>query len=132
MIIKVPAYVGEKLDGLRKKDFRLRTLKGSGPGGQHRNKRETGVRITHKATGVSATCTAFKSQERNKRAAFIRLAHRLIDHYKWAGLKETTVDMSKTIRTYNFQRHTVKDHRSGVEANLEKVLDGDLDVFLTS
>ena len=132
MIIKVPAYVAEKLDGLRKKDFRIQTLKGSGPGGQHRNKRETGVRITHKATGVNATCTTFKSQEQNKRAAFIRLAHRLITHYRVDGLRETQVDMSKTIRTYNFQRHTVKDHQSGATANLEKVLDGDLDVFHTS
>ena len=133
MIIRVPDYVAKELDGLRKKDFHIQTLKGSGPGGQHRNKRETGIRITHKKTGIAAVETGHKSQLRNRQAAFIRLAFRMVAYYT-AEMRPRSdiVDLevsNETIRTYNFQRHTVKDHRSGVTANLEQVLEGDLDVF---
>lgn len=130
MIISVPAYVAEELDGLRKKDFKIKSIKGSGPGGQHRNKRETGIRIVHIKTGIRAEATDSKSQSQNRQQAFIRLVNKLVSHYtrEEMGMQINT----KRIRTYNEQRNTVKDHRSGVEAPYKKVLDGDLDMFIPS
>jgi len=60
----------ELLFSQTKKDFIFESIKGSGPGGQHRNKRETGVRISHRASGATATATDSKSQETNKKEAF--------------------------------------------------------------
>ena len=128
MIIKVPAYVAEELDGLRKKDFLIKSIKGSGPGGQHRNKRETGIRITHKATGVTAEATDSKSQERNRHNAFVKLINKLVLYYTRVQMKEEMP--TKRIRSYNEKRGTVKDHRSGVIGKYKDVLDGDLDCFI--
>jgi len=128
MIIKVPRYVAKHLDGLRKKDFRIQTFKGSGPGGQHRNKTETAVRIIHKATGISAESTDSKSQSRNRSSAFLKLTKKLIQHYKkeYAGEVRQRIP-PETIRTYNAIRNVVKDHRTGVEASYRSVIDGDID-----
>lgn len=124
----VSKYVASKLDGLRKKDFRVERFKSSGPGGQHRNKVETAVRITHIATGVSAEATDSKSQARNKRNAFFRLADKLIKHYTKESIGEDETGRNlQRIRTYNEPRNTVKDHRTGIEAEYKTVLDGDLD-----
>ena len=131
-VIRVPAYVAEKLDGTRKKDFVIKSVKGSGPGGQHRNKRETGIRMYHKDTGLSATCTSFKSQEQNRRAAFMNIVKQMIAHYRVEGLRDASVNTlpTETIRTYNKKRNTVKDHRSGVIGNYKEVLDGNIDCFM--
>ena len=132
MKIKVSKYVADKLDGLNKKDFRVHTFKGSGPGGQHRNKVETAVRITHIDTGISAEATNNKSQSRNKKEAFKRLATKLVEYYTKEDL-DTRITVSKAegkIRTYNEQRRTVKDHRTGIEADYASVLDGDIDCFI--
>jgi protein subunit release factor A len=131
MIIKVPRYVANKLDGLRKKDFRIQTFKGSGPGGQHRNKVETAVRITHKATGISAESTDSKSQSQNRSNAFLKLSKKLIQHYTKEHYEEARYRVPpETIRTYNEIRNAVKDHRTGVEANYQSVIDGDIDCFI--
>ena len=58
---------------LTKKDFTVQHIRGSGPGGQHRNKSHTGVRITHPESGASAAATDSKSQKANKKNAFRRL-----------------------------------------------------------
>jgi len=63
----------EKLLTLTKKDFRIDTYRGSGPGGQHRNKTDSCVRITHPLSGRSASCCKHRSQARNKKEAFIKL-----------------------------------------------------------
>lgn len=131
MIIKVPSYVANKLDGLRKKDFKVQTFKGSGPGGQHRNKVETAVRITHIATGISAESTNSKSQSQNRSSAFLKLTKKLIQHYKkeYAGAIQQRIN-PVTIRTYNKIRNVVKDHRSGIEASYKSVLNGEIDCFV--
>lgn len=129
MIITVPAYVAEKLDGLRKIDFHIQFYKGSGPGGQHRNKRETACRITHRLTGVSAYSSVWKSQAKNKDEAFHRLVPKLVAHYR-LQMPTVEVDVSKTIKTYNEKRNTVKDHRTGKTGNYKKVLDGEIDLLL--
>jgi len=64
----------ELLFRLTKKDFRIEHIRGSGPGGQHRNKSHTGVRITHPASGAVGVATDSKSQKANRRAAFRRMA----------------------------------------------------------
>ena len=64
----------EKLLTLTKKDFRVDTYRGSGPGGQHRNKTDSCVRITHTASGISASCCSHRRQAKNKREAFVKLA----------------------------------------------------------
>jgi protein subunit release factor B len=63
----------ELLFSITKKDFIFEAIRGSGPGGQHRNKSHTGIRITHKASGASIAATDSKSQSINKRNAFSRL-----------------------------------------------------------
>ena len=130
MIIKVPRYVANKLDGLRKKDFRIQTFRGSGPGGQHRNKVETAVRMTHIATGISVESTDSKSQAQNRSSAFLKLAKKLIQYYTKEYIRTTQQSVpSRTIRTYNEKRNIVKDHRTGVEASYKSVLDGEINCF---
>ena len=65
----------EKLFSLTKKDFEIQTFKGSGPGGQHRNKNETAVRIKHKDSGAVGESQEMKSQYQNKELAFKRLVN---------------------------------------------------------
>lgn len=132
MRIKVPKYVADRLVGLSKKDFQIHTFKGSGPGGQHRNKVETAVRITHTATGISAEATDNKSQSRNKKEAFGKLVRKLVSHYTSEETSLCTAEAKAEgkIRTYNEQRRTVKDHRTGIEADYSSVLDGDIDCFI--
>jgi peptide chain release factor 2 len=132
MKIKVPEYVADKLDGLRKKDFNVQTFRASGPGGQHRNKVETAVRITHIATGVTAEATNSRSQADNKKAAFQKLVMKLVAYYKEEGVKERKINLGwgEKIRTYHEPRGVVKDHRTGVEASYAVVLDGGIDCFI--
>ena len=132
MKIKVSRYVGEQLDGLRKKDFKIQPFKSSGPGGQHRNKNATAIRITHKATGITAEASDAKSQARNRSNAFVKLVKKLIAHYGTQGQAVSFREEQNegTIRTYNAMRHTVKDHRTGVTAKFKDVMDGEIDCFL--
>lgn len=132
MKIKVSKYVADKLDGLNKNDFRVHTFKGSGPGGQHRNKVETAVRITHITTGISVETTDNKSQSRNKKDAFKKLVFKLISHYNKEDIAARTVEakVEGKIRTYNKLRQVVKDHRTGIESDYASVLDGDIDCFI--
>lgn len=62
---------------LTKKDFRVDFFRGSGAGGQNRNKRDTAVRITHIETGITSECQEERNQEQNKKRAFLKLAERL-------------------------------------------------------
>jgi len=132
MKIKVSKYVGSKLDGLRKKDFEIKMFRGSGPGGQHRNKVETAVRITHKSTGISAEATDSKSQITNRQSSFIKLAKKLIVHYG-AEERELSPDrerVTEVVRTYHAIRGTVKDYRTGLVAPYKEVMDGKIDCFM--
>lgn len=78
-----------KLMSLSKADFEIQSYKGSGPGGQHRNKVETGIRITHTATGVSASSCEGRSQYSNKLSAFNKLTSdkRFLSWLKLESLK---------------------------------------------
>ena len=96
-----------------RKDFRVDTFRAGGKGGQHQNKTDSGVRITHIESGLSAECREGKSQHQNKATAFRRLVRLLVDRYapKW---KRERFGNLKTIRTYHEADNRVVDHASGL------------------
>jgi len=127
-----------------KGDFEVKTCRGSGPGGQNRNKRDTAVIITHKASGLRARCEQYRTQEENKAAAFRKLVTSE-EFLLWVKLKliengintETerpsgpTGSRGNKIRTYNIPRDEVIDHRTGKKIKgVQRVLDGELDLLM--
>ena len=112
--------------------FKVEVTKGTGAGGQHKNKVETCAVVTHILSGLSEKCEETRYKNKNIETAYKRLVKRLqkiaLDQ-KMEELNEKRREAIKkngTIRTYNFQRGTVKDHRTGKTANIKKVLDGNL------
>lgn len=117
-------------DNVDRTQLTIEYYRGSGPGGQHRNKRDTACRITHDPTGISASAEDNKSQIQNRNAAFNRLAKKLIPLLQAArkvDLPESNSD--ERIRSYNEKRNTVTDHRTGTTKPYDKTLDGNLDDF---
>jgi peptide chain release factor 1 len=123
-------------------DLRIDTYCASGAGGQHVNKTESAVRITHLPTGVVVQCQDEKSQLKNKDRAMRVLRARLLElaqAEQAAEVAETrksqvgTGDRSERIRTYNFPQGRVTDHRIGLTLHkLDFVLDGDLDELISA
>jgi peptide chain release factor 1 len=121
-------------------DIRIDVFRASGAGGQHVNKTESAVRITHLPTGLVAECQDDRSQHRNKDKAMKVLATRLRDarqreaQAKEAATRKSLVgsgDRSERIRTYNFPQGRVTDHRINLTLyKLQSVMDGDLDDLL--
>lgn len=122
------------------KDLRIDTYRASGPGGQHVNKTSSAIRITHLPTGIAAQCQNEKSQHRNKEMAMKVLMSKLYDQER-AKQDEIKQEMHEAkdeigwgrhIRSYVFNPYRmVKDHRTNVEVgNLEKVMDGDINMFI--
>lgn len=116
------------------KDLKITITKGSGPGGQHRNKVETCVTITHIPTGIAERCQDTRSQYKNLELAKKRLQNRL-DALKEAKIKEEvnrqrleSINMG-IIRTYNYARSEVRNHINGKRANLQRVLNGEIDLL---
>lgn len=135
MRLKVPEHVADKLDGLNKKDFRVKFFRASGPGGQHRNRADTAARITHIATGISAEAADSRSQSLNRTEAFKKLVLKLVKHYAAqisVEERRTNSGWAEKIRTYSEPRNTVTDHRTGKSHPYDKVLDGDLDPFISA
>lgn len=125
---------------VEEKDLRIDTYRASGAGGQHVNKTESAIRITHIPTGIAVQCQNDRSQHRNRAQAYAMLKARLyeLELRKKEEAAQATSD-SKTdigwghqIRSYVLQPYQmVKDTRTGVEkGNAQGVLDGDLDEFL--
>jgi protein subunit release factor A len=99
---------------ITKKDFQIDFLKTGGPGGQHRNKVETAVRITHIESGLSVVAGDKKSQAQNKKAAFIRLVEKMQPwiHKNYAESRPAhQQEMGRIIRSYKERRNEIKDHR---------------------
>ena len=125
---------------LRDADLRIDTYRSSGAGGQHVNKTESAIRITHLPTGIVVQCQDEKSQLKNKEQAMRVLKSRLFDHYQsqqdaaLASERRSQIgsgDRSERIRTYNFPQGRVTDHRIGLTLyKLEQVLDGDMDELI--
>jgi peptide chain release factor 1 len=121
-------------------DLKIDVFRSSGPGGQHVNKTDSAVRMTHLPTGLVVSCQDEKSQFKNKAKALKILRARLLDRAVQAQQTEISQerksqvgsgDRSERIRTYNYPQGRVTDHRIGVTLhNLEYVLEGDLDAII--
>ncbi len=121
------------------KDLRIDVYRASGAGGQHINKTESAVRITHIPTGVVCSCQNGRSQIQNRQTCMQNLLSKLeYLHYENEQRKlknlqpiQMKIEWGSQIRSYVFCPYTmVKDHRTGAEtSNIEKVMDGDLRMF---
>lgn len=122
------------------KDLRIDTYRASGAGGQHVNKTDSAVRITHIPTGIVVQCQTDRSQHRNRAMAFDMLRSKLYElELRKKEAEASSVDKSEIgwghqIRSYVMQPYQlVKDVRTGFEqGNVSAVLDGDIDDFLHS
>ncbi len=120
-------------------DLRIDVYRASGAGGQHVNRTESAVRITHLPTGIVVQCQNDRSQHKNKATAMKQLKARLYEHElqkrqaEQQALEETKADIGwgSQIRSYVLDQSRIKDLRTQVEVgNTQAVLDGDLDRFL--
>ena len=127
---------------IRPEDLKVDTYRSSGAGGQHVNKTESAVRITHIPSGIVVACQTERSQIQNRATAMKMLKSRLIeikerehldkiDDIKGAQMK---IEWGSQIRSYVFMPYTlVKDHRTGFEnGNIGAVMDGDLEGFINA
>lgn len=118
-------------------ELRIDTFRASGAGGQHINKTDSAVRITHLPTGIVVECQDDRSQHKNRAQAMSVLAARIRDiqtreqQAKEAATRKSLIgsgDRSERIRTYNFPQGRVTDHRINLTLyKLESIMDGDLD-----
>jgi peptide chain release factor 2 len=122
-------------------DVRTDTYRASGAGGQHINKTDSAVRLTHIPTGIVVQCQNDRSQHRNRDEAWQMLRSRLYEHeMRIQQEQQQKLEDSKTdvgwghqIRSYVLDNSRIKDLRTNVEVNAtQKVLDGDLDVFIAA
>lgn len=122
---------------IQPEDLEIQTMRSGGPGGQHQNKTESGVRIRHKPTGVVVNCRDEKSQHKNKAKAMRVLRSRLYDQTLAQHRTQRddqrrsqigSGDRSERIRTYNFPQNRLTDHRIGLNLyRLDSIIAGDLD-----
>lgn len=125
---------------IRDEDLRVDTYRSGGAGGQHVNKTESAIRITHLPTGLVVECQDERSQHKNKERAMRILRSRLYDKLQSeqsaaiAAERKSQVgtgDRSERIRTYNFPQGRVTDHRIGLSLyKLEAILGGDMDELI--
>ena len=125
---------------IRPEDLKIDTYRSSGAGGQHVNKTESAVRITHIPTGIIVACQVERSQMQNKEMAMAMLRSKLAEKREEERAKEAAnisgqlkkIDFGSQIRSYVFCPYTmVKDHRTDYETgNIQAVMDGDLDGFI--
>lgn len=121
-------------------DIRVDTYRATGAGGQHVNKTDSAVRITHIPTAIVVQCQNERSQYQNKTMAMKVLKSRLYEHYREKQEEERIklenekkeISWGNQIRSYTFQPYTlVKDHRTNLEiGNIQAVMDGGIDVFI--
>jgi peptide chain release factor 2 len=120
-------------------DLRIDTYRAGGAGGQHVNKTDSAIRITHVPTGIVVQCQSDRSQHKNRSQAMKQLRSKLYDRQMQArNVEKQVLEESKTeigwgnqIRSYVLDASRIKDLRTGVEVgNTQAVLDGDIDVFI--
>ena len=121
-------------------DLQIDTFRSSGAGGQHINKTESAIRITHIPTGTVVECQDERSQYKNKDRAMKILRSRILEQERAkqneaiAGERKSQVgtgDRSERIRTYNFPQGRVSDHRIGLTLyKIEAIMNGDLDELI--
>lgn len=125
---------------LEPSDLRIEAFRAGGPGGQHMQKNETAVRVTHIPTGISVTCSEARSQHQNREKALRLLRARLYEEQRRRREEELarqrreqvrTGDRSEKIRTYNFPQDRITDHRVGLTVHdLPSHLAGEIDDLL--
>ena len=125
---------------IRPEDLKVDTYRSSGAGGQHINKTESAIRITHIPTGIIVACQNERSQVQNREQAMKMLMSKLVELRESERLQEAQelkgdikkIEFGSQIRSYVFCPYTlVKDHRTGYETgNIQAVMDGDLDGFI--
>ncbi len=125
---------------INESDLRIDTYRASGAGGQHVNKTDSAVRITHLPTGIVTSCQQERSQHKNKSTAMKMLKAALYEHAMAAQQKEkdlveatkTDIGFGHQIRSYVFQPYTmVNDHRTELKiGDVQRVMDGDIDEFI--
>jgi len=125
---------------INEKDLKIDTYRSGGAGGQHVNKTDSAIRITHLPTGLVVTCEDERSQIKNREKAMRVLKSRLYDMYQTQADEEYarmrrgqvgTGDRSERIRTYNFPQGRVTDHRIGLTIyDLENFLNGEIDYMI--
>ena len=120
-------------------DLRVDTYRASGAGGQHVNRTDSAIRITHLPTGIVVQCQSDRSQHRNRAAAMAMLKSRMYEREMQARNRErdklestkADIEWGHQIRSYVLDQSRIKDLRTGVETgNTAAVLDGDLDKFI--
>jgi peptide chain release factor 1 len=121
-------------------DIRIDTFRASGAGGQHVNKTDSAVRVTHLPTGIVVESQTDRSQHRNRAEAMAVLASRLLDRERTerqraeAAQRKSLIgsgDRSERIRTYNFPQGRVTDHRINLTLyKIDAIMDGDLDELI--
>lgn len=127
---------------IRPEDLKVDTYRSSGAGGQHVNKTESAIRITHIPSGFVVSCQTERSQVQNRETAmkmlYSKLAEQKEQNYREEMAKvqgeQKKIEWGSQIRSYVFCPYTmVKDHRTGAEtSNVDAVMDGDLDMFITA
>ena len=139
--VAVAPVVGEAVEvQIEEKDLKVDTYRASGAGGQHVNKTDSAVRITHLPTGIVAQCQNERSQHQNREVAMRVLRARLFELEREKREREIAaqsgekadIEWGSQIRSYVLHPYKlVKDHRTGEEtANVDRVLDGDIDAFI--
>jgi peptide chain release factor 2 len=139
--VAVAPVIGEAVEvEIEEKDLKVDTYRASGAGGQHVNKTDSAVRITHLPTGIVAQCQNERSQHQNREVAMRVLRARLFELEREKREQEVAaqsgekaeIEWGSQIRSYVLHPYKLaKDHRTGAEtANVDRVLDGDLDAFV--
>ena len=138
----MPEFDDDIVIDIKPEDLEIDTHRASGAGGQHVNKTDSAVRVTHKPTGIVTTCQSERSQLQNRERAINMLKSKLYQRYieeqqsKLAAIKgeQKLIEWGSQIRSYIFCPYTlVKDHRTDYEeTNVERVMDGQIDNFIYS
>ncbi len=141
--LEVMPEIDDNMDvEIRDEDLKVDTYRSSGAGGQHINKTDSAVRITHIPTGIVVACQNERSQHQNREMAMKMLKSKLIEIKEREHLEkiedikgvQKEIGWGSQIRSYVFMPYTmVKDHRTGFEmGNINAVMDGDLDGFINA
>jgi len=141
--VEVTPLISDDIEvGIKPEDLKVDTYRSSGAGGQHVNKTESAIRITHIPTGIIVACQMERSQHQNREVAMRMLRSRLIEIKERQHLdkisdikgEQMKIEWGSQIRSYVFMPYTlVKDNRTGFEAgNINAVMDGEIDGFINA